>query len=234
MDFGIVVLTYEPCLALLRMPSDSYESPSEGRRVRVRSSAVGKAFRSERASGGQSECSDLVDPRDSGSGHHSLETTARRQHIRHWWRARALSRTVVVVVCLRRVPCLRTEGGAYNSVGRRACARNTIQALPRLEGSKAPIPSFPGSTFPPGAQGIVLEAVVDPNVLSYPVPIIMRERGEVVRRDETSLRTSGKARSVLGRRARWSLAFIPWARPSPALGGRARRSLALSPRARRS
>ena len=93
----------------------------------------------------------------------------------------------MVVVYLRWVPCPRAEGGAYNSVGRGACARNTIQALLRLEGSKAPIPLFPGSTFPVGAQGMVLEAVVDPNSLSCPIPIIMRERGEVVRQDETSL-----------------------------------------------
>ena len=52
MDSGIVVLTYEPRLALLRTPSDSYESLSEGHGVGVRSSAVGKAFQLERASGG--------------------------------------------------------------------------------------------------------------------------------------------------------------------------------------
>ena len=61
------------------------------------------------------------------------------------------------------------------------------RALWRSEGFKAPVQSFPGSTFPAGAQGMVLEAVVDPNVLSCPVPIIMREWGEVVRQDETSL-----------------------------------------------
>ena len=81
---------------------------------------------------------------------------------------------------------------------------------------------------------MVLDAAVDLNILSYPVPIIMRERGVVVRRGGASLWTSGKARSVLGCRARWSLALICWARPSPALGGRVRRSLALSPRARQS
>ena len=53
---------------------------------------------------------------------------------------------------------------------------------------------------------MVLEAVVDPNVLSCPVPIIMRERGEVVRQDKTSLyplgeteptpRGSGEAESI--------------------------------------
>ena len=97
---------------------------------------------------------------------------------------------------------------------------------------------------------MILDVAVDLNVLSYPVPIIMRERGEVVRRDETSLRTSDEARSVLGRRARRSLAFIRGARPNPQpsgeaelahghrarrslyLGGRARWSLALSPRMR--
>ena len=60
----------------------------------------------------------------------------------------------MVVVCLRRVPCPRAEGGAYNSVGRRARAHNTFQALLCLEGSKAPIPSFPSSTFPVEAQGM--------------------------------------------------------------------------------
>ena len=43
---------------------------------------------------------------------------------------------VVVVVCPCWVLRLEAEGGAYNSVGRRARACNTIQALPRLEGSK--------------------------------------------------------------------------------------------------
>ena len=52
MDSGIVVLTYEPCPALLRTPSGSYESLSEGHGVRVQSSAVGKVFQLERASGG--------------------------------------------------------------------------------------------------------------------------------------------------------------------------------------
>ena len=66
----------------------------------------------------------------------------------------------MVAVCLRRVLCLRAEGGAYNSVGRRARAHNTIQALLRLEGSKAPILSFPGSTFPVGAQGMDSSLVV--------------------------------------------------------------------------
>jgi len=43
---------------------------------------------------------------------------------------------VVVVVCLRRVLRPEAEGGAYNTVGRRAGARNTVQVLPRPEGSK--------------------------------------------------------------------------------------------------
>ena len=73
------------------------------------------------------------------------------------------------------------EGGAYNSTGQRARTCNTFQALLHPEGSKAPVPSFPGSTFPAGAQGMVLEAVVDLNILSCPVPIIMRERGEFVK-----------------------------------------------------
>ena len=45
MDSGTVVLTYEPYPALLRTPSGSYESLSEGRAVGVQSSAVGKVFR---------------------------------------------------------------------------------------------------------------------------------------------------------------------------------------------
>ena len=65
---GTVVLTYEPCHAFLRTPSSSYEPRSKGRGVGVRSSALGKAFRSDRASGGQSECSDLVGPRGHGVG----------------------------------------------------------------------------------------------------------------------------------------------------------------------
>ena len=51
---------------------------------------------------------------------------------------------------------------------------------------------------------MVLDAAVDPNVLSYPVPIIMRERGVVVRRGGASLWTSGEARFALS----------PWARRS--------------------
>ena len=140
----------------------------------------------------------------------------------------------MVVAYLRRVSCPRAEGGAYNSTGRRARTCNTFQILLCLGGSRAPIPSFPGSTFPTGAQGMVLEAAVDPNVLSYPTPIIVRERGEVVRQDETSPWTSSEARFVLRRRSRQSPVLIPRARPSPSLGGRARRSQSLSSQARRS
>ena len=43
-------------------------------------------------------------------------------------------RNVVVVVCPCQVLRPEAEGGAYNPVGRRARAYNTIQALPRLEG----------------------------------------------------------------------------------------------------
>ena len=77
---------------------------------------------------------------------------------------------------------------------------------------------------------MVLDVVVDLNVMSYPVPIIMREWGVVVRRGGASLWTSGEARSVLGRWARWSLGFIRRARLSLALRGRARWSLALKVR----
>ena len=82
----------------------------------------------------------------------------------------------MVVVYLHRVPCPRAEGGAYNSTGRGVRACNTFWALRRPGGSKAPVQSFPGSTFPTRAQGMVLEAVVDLNVLSYTVPVIMRGR----------------------------------------------------------
>ena len=51
---------------------------------------------------------------------------------------------------------------------------------------------------------MVLEAVVDLNVLSYSIAIIMRAWGEVDRRDETSPWTLGKAKPALGGQARWS------------------------------
>ena len=44
---------------------------------------------------------------------------------------------VVVVVCLRRVLRPEVAGGAYNTVGWIAGARNTVRALPRLERSGA-------------------------------------------------------------------------------------------------
>ena len=124
---------------------------------------------------------------------------------------------VVVVVYLRRVLCPRAEGGAYNSTGQGARTCNTFRALWRPEGSKAPIPSFPGSTFPSRAQGMVLGAMVDPNVLSRPVPIVMRDR----------------YRS--GRGSFWAVGWRPipisWARLTLSLRGRARRNLSLSLRA---
>ena len=63
-------------------------------------------------------------------------------------------------------------------------------------------------------QGMVLDAVVDLNILSYPVPIIMRERGVIVRQGGASLWTSGEARSALGGRARRSIALAHRARQS--------------------
>ena len=51
--------------------------------------------------------------------------------------------------------------------------------------------SFLGSTFPARVQGMVLGAMVDPNVLSCPVPIIMREWVEL----------SGKMKPVFRYRA---------------------------------
>ena len=65
---------------------------------------------------------------------------------------------------------------------------------------------------------MVLDAAVDPNVLSYPMPIIMKERGAVVRRGGASLWTSGETGPALGRQARRSLAFIHRARRSPSSG----------------
>ena len=106
--------------------------------------------------------------------------------------------------------------------------------MPRLEGSKAPIPSFPGSTFPTEVQGMVLEATVDPNVLSYSVPIIVRGWEEVDRRDEASPWISDEAESIPKPLGEVELALIPQERPSLALGGRARRNLSLSPRTRQS
>ena len=66
---------------------------------------------------------------------------------------------------------------------------------------------------------MVIGAMVDPNVLSCPVPIIMRDRY--------------RSGLVLGRRVRRRPIPISWARPTPPLRGRARQSLSLSPRARR-
>ena len=69
-----------------------------------------------------------------------------------------------------------------------------------------------------GAQGMVLDAVVDPNVLSYPVPSIMRERGTVVRRGGANPWTLGEAEpSPQGSgeaepspRGSGETEFIPW------------------------
>ena len=48
------------------------------------------------------------------------------------------------------------------------------------EWSKAPIPSYPGGTFPAAAQGMVLGAAFDSNVMSYPVLIFMKAQGVLV------------------------------------------------------
>ena len=98
-------------------------------------------------------------------------------------------------------------------------------ALPHLEGSKRPS-CHALTVLSCRAQGMVLDATVDPNILSYPMPIIMRERGAVVRRGRASPWTSGEARR--------NLAFGGWARRSLALRVSARWSIALSPRVRRS
>ena len=52
---------------------------------------------------------------------------------------------------------------------------------------------------------MVLGTVVDSNVLSYPVPIIMKEQGAVVGRGEGIPQPSGEAELALSRRARRSL-----------------------------
>ena len=59
---------------------------------------------------------------------------------------------------------------------------------------------------------MALGTVVDSNVLSYPVLIIMKEQGAVVGRGGACPQTSGEAEPALSRRARQSLA----------LGGQAR------------
>ena len=72
------------------------------------------------------------------------------------------------------------------------------------EWSKAPIPSYPGSTFPTVAQGMVLGVVFDSNVISYPVLILMKEQGVLVGRGGVCPRPSSEAEVALGRRTRWS------------------------------
>ena len=156
----------------------------------------------------------------------------------------------MVVVCLRQVSCPRAEGGTHNSVGRRACAHNTIQVLLRLEGSKAPIPSFPGSTFPAGAQGMVPGTVV----LTYEPCLAFlhmsssslrmgspwsdgSSRPSVCRSKKSGEQASCEPRSrgqSRGVGAGSSVVGVPRARPSPSLGGQARRSQSLSSRARQS
>ena len=54
-------------------------------------------------------------------------------------------------------------------------------------------------------QGMVLNTAVDSNVLSYPVPIIMKEQGAVVGRDGASPQTSGEVESTPKHWARRSL-----------------------------
>ena len=73
-----------------------------------------------------------------------------------------------------------------------------------LEWSKAPILSYPGGTFPAAAQGMVLGAVFDLNVMWYPMLILMKARGVLVGRGGASPRPSGKAEPTIGRRARRS------------------------------
>jgi len=56
-----------------------------------------------------------------------------------------------------------------------------------------------------GVQGVVLGTVVDSNVLSYPMLVIMKEQGVVVGRGGASPRPLGKVEPVLSHRARWDL-----------------------------
>ena len=51
---------------------------------------------------------------------------------------------------------------------------------------------------------MVLGTVVDSNVLSYPVLVIMKEQGAVVGRGGANPETLGETEFVLGRRARQS------------------------------
>jgi len=90
---------------------------------------------------------------------------------------------------------------------------------------------------------MVLDAAVDPNVLSYSVPIIMKERGAVVGRGgarprasveaEPSPRGSVEAEPTPRGQARRSLYLVGWARRSLDFCRRVRGSLALGGRARR-
>jgi len=73
--------------------------------------------------------------------------------------------------------------------------------------------------------------MVDPNILSYPVPIIMRERGVVCQEKRSQSLDIGRDEVHQARR---NLAFGGRARRSLALRGRVKWSLALSPQARRS
>ena len=88
---------------------------------------------------------------------------------------------VVVVVCPCLVPHPGAEGGVYNTVGQKVRAHNTILLQQYLEGSKAPVPSCSNNTFLQRRRAWSSMPQFDPNVLSYPVLIVMRERGAVVR-----------------------------------------------------
>ena len=55
---------------------------------------------------------------------------------------------------------------------------------------------------------MVLDAAVDPNVFSYPVPIIMKERGAVVRRGRTDLPSFGRGGTDLPSFGRISVRWL--------------------------
>ena len=82
-------------------------------------------------------------------------------------------------------------------------------------------------------KGMDLGTVVDSNVLSYPVLVLMKEQGVVVGRGGACLQTSGEAELALSRRARRSQSSgverggaspQPFGEAEPVLRGWARQS----------
>ena len=150
---------------------------------------------------------------------------------------RVLSLIVVVVVCLCQVPCprrqhCRTKVGAYN----------TVRALSGQKGPKAPVLSYPDSTFLQAYRAWpsvlrLLECPVVPCAHLYEGPGCSRRTRQSlpsgVKRGGACPRPSGEAEPALRRRARRSLPSAigrGGACPQPsgeaelALGRRSRRS----------